>query len=140
VLASGAGSLGVGSSRADGSGVGVAAAGFGLCLTTLADLMKQSQLYHYKSKRIECSLCNKMYTYSEDLFMIAFFTLMARGVPTMVLVAGGGVTPTGGVVPATAMVTDPVAEAAGSVPISWRPGSGGEAGGLQPENVSVQQY
>lgn len=81
-----------------------------------------------------------MYTYSEDLFMIAFFTLMARGVPTMVLVAGGGVTPTGGVVPATAMVTDPVAEAAGSVPISWHRGSGGEVGGLQPENISVQQY
>jgi hypothetical protein len=77
-----------------------------------------------------------MYTYSEDLFMIAFFTLMARGVPTMVLVASGGVTPAGGAVPTTIMVTDPVAEAAGSVPISWRPGSGGEAGGLQTENVS----
>jgi hypothetical protein len=102
--------------------------------------MKQSQLYHYKSKRAECSLCNKMYTYSEDLFMTVFFTLMARGVPTMVLVAGGGVTPVGGVVPAMAMVTDPIAEAAGSVPISWHPGSGGEAGGLQMENVSVQQY
>jgi hypothetical protein len=81
-----------------------------------------------------------MYTYNEDLFMIAFFTLMAHGVPTMILVAGGGVTPASGVVPATAMVTDPVAEAAGSVPISWRPGSGGEAGGPQTENVSVQQY
>jgi hypothetical protein len=109
-------------------------------LHALADLMKQSQLYHYKSKRAECSLCNKMYTYSEELFMTAFFTLMARGVPTMVLVPGGGVTPAGSAVPATAMVTDPVAEAAGSVPISWRPGSGGEAGGLQTENVSVQQY
>jgi hypothetical protein len=81
-----------------------------------------------------------MYTYSEDLFMTAFFTLMARGVPTMVLVAGGGGTPAGGVVPATAMVTDPVAEAAGSVPISWRPGSGGEAGGLRTASVSMQQY
>jgi hypothetical protein len=70
-----------------------------------------------------------MYTYSEDLLMTAFFTLM-------VLVAGSGVTPAGGAVPATAMVTDPVAKAAGSVPISWRPGSGGEAGGLQTENVS----
>jgi hypothetical protein len=140
VSASGAGSVGMGSSRADGSGAGVTAASFGLCFTVLADLMKQSQLYHYKSKRAECSLCNKMYTYSEDLFMIAFFTLMARGVPTMVLVAGGEVTPAGGAVPATAMVTDPVTKAAGSVPISWRPGSGGEAGGLQMENVSVQQY
>jgi hypothetical protein len=81
-----------------------------------------------------------MYTYSEDLFMTVFFTLMARGVPTMVLVAGGGVTPADGAVPATAMVTDPMAEAAGSVPISWRPGSGGEAGGLPIENVSMQQY
>jgi hypothetical protein len=115
-------------------------AGFGLCLTTLVDLIKQNQLSHYKSKRKKCSLCNKMYTYSEDLFMTAFFTLMAHGVPTMVLIAGGGVTPAGGVVPTTAMVTDPVAEAAGSVPISWHPGSGGEAGGLQTENVSMQQY
>jgi hypothetical protein len=76
-----------------------------------------------------------MYTYSEDLFMTAFFTLMTRGVSAMVLVAGGGATPAGGVVPTTAMVTDPAAEAAGIVPISWRPGSGGEAGGLQTENV-----
>jgi hypothetical protein len=102
--------------------------------------MKQSQLYHYKSKRAECSLRNKMYTYSEDLFMTAFFTLMTRGVSTLVLVAGGGATPAGGVVPATAMVIDPVAEAAGSVPVSWRPGPGGEVGGLQTENVSMQQY
>jgi hypothetical protein len=59
-----------------------------------------------------------MYTYSEDLFMIAFFTLIARGVPTMVLITGGGVTSAGSAVPATAMVTGPVAEVAGSVPIS----------------------
>jgi hypothetical protein len=81
-----------------------------------------------------------MYTYNEDLFMTVFFTLIAHGVPIMVLVAGGGVTSAGGAVPATAMVTDPVAEAAGSVPISWRSGSGGEAGGLQKDNVNVQQY
>jgi hypothetical protein len=81
-----------------------------------------------------------MYTNSEDFFMTAFFTIMARGAPTMALVAGGGVTAACGVVPAMAMVTDPAAEAAGSVPISWRPGSGREAGGLQAENVSVQQY
>jgi hypothetical protein len=90
VSASGAGSLGVDSSRADGSGAGAATAGLGLCLTVLADLMKQSQLYHYKSERIECSLCNKMYTYNEDLFMTAFFTLMTHGVPAMVLVAATG--------------------------------------------------
>jgi hypothetical protein len=41
-------------------------------------------------------------------------------------------------VPAMAMVTP--AEAAGSVSISWRSGWGGEAGGLQTENVSIQQY
>jgi hypothetical protein len=118
VSASGPGSVGGGPSRADGSGAGVAAASFGLSLTVLADLMKQSQLYHYKLKRAECSLCNKMYTYNEELFMTAFFTLMARGVPTMVLVAGGGVTPAGGAVPATAMVTNPIAKAAGSVPVA----------------------
>jgi hypothetical protein len=81
-----------------------------------------------------------MYTYSEDLFMTTLFTLVSRGVSTMVLVTGGGVTLAGGTVPATAMVTDPVAEAAGSVPISWRSGLGGELGGLQTDNVSMQQY
>jgi hypothetical protein len=82
----------------------------------------------------------KMYTYSEDFFITAFFTLRARGISTTVLVAGGGVTPAGGAVPVTAMVTAPVAEADGSVPTSWRSGSGGEAGGLQMDNISMQQY
>jgi hypothetical protein len=81
-----------------------------------------------------------MYTYSGDLFMTAFFTLMTRGVSAMVLVAGGGATPAGGVMLAMAMVTDPTAEAAGIIPISWCPSPGGEAGGLQTENVSMQQY
>jgi hypothetical protein len=72
--------------------------------------------------------------------MTAFFTLRARGVSTMVLVADGGVTSTGRAVPTTAMVTDPVAEADGSVPTSSRSGSGGEAGGLQKDNVSMQKY
>jgi hypothetical protein len=110
------------------------AAGFGLSFTALVDLMKPSQL-SYKSKRAKCLLCNKMQTYSVDFFMTAFFTRIAhRGV----LVAGGGVTPADGAVPATAMAT--VAEAAGSLPISWSLGLGGEAGGLQMENVSMQQY
>jgi hypothetical protein len=61
---------------------------------------------------------SKIYTYSEDFFMTAFFTLRARGILTTVLVAGGGVTSAGGAVPATAMVTAPVAEADGSVPTS----------------------
>jgi hypothetical protein len=72
--------------------------------------------------------------------MTAFFTLKASGVSTTVLVAGGGVTPAGGVVPATAMVTAPVVEADGSVPTTSRSSSGGEAGGLQMDNVSVRQF
>jgi hypothetical protein len=109
-------------------------AGFDLRGAALADVMKQIQL-SYKSKRAECLLCNKMQTYSVDFFMAAFFTRIAcHGV----LIAGGGVTPADGAVPATAMVT--VAAVAGSVPISWSLGLGGEAGGLQMENVSMQQY
>jgi hypothetical protein len=59
----------------------------------------------------------RIYTYSEDFFMRAFFTLRAHGFSTTVLVAGGEVTPAGCEVPATAMVTSL--------------GSGGEAEGLQ---------
>jgi hypothetical protein len=69
--------------------------------------------------------------------MTAFFTVIARGISTTVPVAGGGATPAGGAVPSTAMVTAPVAEADGSVPTSSHSGSGGEAGGLQKDNVSV---
>jgi hypothetical protein len=88
----------------------------------------------------------RIYTYSEDFFMAAFFILRARGFSTMVLVAGGGVTPAGCEVPATAMVTIlfevldgsvPAVFAASSVgtlspaksvPVTfWRLGSGGEA-------------
>jgi hypothetical protein len=50
VSASRAGSLGAGSSGVGGSGAGVTAAGFGLCLVSLADLMKQNQLYYYTSR------------------------------------------------------------------------------------------
>jgi hypothetical protein len=82
----------------------------------------------------------KIYTYSEDFFMITFFTLRARGVSTTVLVAGGGVTPAGGAVPATVMVTAPVVVVDGSVTTSWRLGSRGEADGLQKDSVSMQQY
>jgi hypothetical protein len=110
---------------------------------SLVDLIKQeSVMLLHKSRRTGCLLCKKkeMYTYSEDFFMIAFFTLRARGVSTTVLIASGGVTPAGGAVPATAMVTAPIAEADGSVPSSSRSGLGGEAGALQMDNVSVQQY
>jgi hypothetical protein len=65
----------------------------------------------------------KIYTYSEDFFMTAFFTFTARGVSATVLVAGGGVTLAGGAMPATAIVTAPVAVVDGSVPTSWRLGS-----------------
>jgi hypothetical protein len=82
----------------------------------------------------------KIYTYSEDFFMIAFFTLRARGVSTMVLIAGGEVTPAGGVVPATVMVTISVEVVGGSISIPWHLGSGGEADGLQKDSISMQQY
>jgi hypothetical protein len=88
--------------------------------------------------------------------MTAFFTLIALGVSTTVPVAGGEVTPAGGAVPATAMVTAPFAEADGSAPIAEADGStpvveadgsvptssrlgSGEAGGLQMDTVSMQQ-
>jgi hypothetical protein len=82
----------------------------------------------------------KTYIYSEDFFMTAFFTLRARGVSTTILVVGSGVTPAGGAVPATAMVTIAVAVVDGFVPTSWRLGTGGEADGLQKDSVSMQQY
>jgi hypothetical protein len=63
--------------------------------------------------------------------MTAFFTRIAR---REVLVVGGGVTPASGAVPATVTA----AEAVGFVSISRRPGLGGEAGGLQTGNVSMQ--
>jgi hypothetical protein len=102
--------------------------------------MKLSQLYNYKSKRAECSLCGKMQTYSADFFMTACFTLLVRRVLVAIPIASGGVIPAGGVVPAMATVTASVAEAEGAEPISWRPGPGGESGGLQTENVSMQQH
>jgi hypothetical protein len=48
--------------------------------------------------------------------MPAFFSLSARGFIITVLVAGGGVTPADGKVPATATVTTPADVVAGSVP------------------------
>jgi hypothetical protein len=82
--------------------------------------------------------------------MADFFSLRARGFITTVLIAGGGVTPADGEVPATATVTTPAEVVDGSVlevsaalpagtsspanpvPITfWRLGSGGEAEGLQ---------
>jgi hypothetical protein len=74
----GAGSSGAGSSRAGGSGAGVAAVGFGLYLMSVTDLMKQNQLYYYTSrKEQDMHYARKIYTYSEDFFMIDFFILKA---------------------------------------------------------------
>jgi hypothetical protein len=92
----------------------------------------------------------RIYTYSEDFFMTAFFSLRAHGFSTTVLIAGGGVTPAGCEVPATAMVTSPAEVVDGSVTAVsaappagtsslansvlvtfWRLGSGGEAERLQ---------
>jgi hypothetical protein len=82
--------------------------------------------------------------------MADFFSLRAHGFITMVLVAGGGVTPADCEVPVTTMVTVPaevvdvsvpavsaVPPAGTSSPVSlvpitfWRLGSGGEVEGLQ---------
>jgi hypothetical protein len=72
--------------------------------------------------------------------MTAFFTLKAHGTSTTLLIAGSGLTPVDCAVPATAMVTVPVEVVDGSVPTSWRLGSGEEADGLQKDSVSMQQY
>jgi hypothetical protein len=147
----GSSSLGTGSSIAGGPGAGVAAAGFGLNLISVTDLMKQNWLCYYTSrKEQDIHYAIRIYTYSEDVFMTAFCTLRARGFSTTVLVASGGVTPAGCEVPAMAMVTIlsdvldgsvPAVSAASSagtsspaklVPVNfWRLWSGGEAEGLQ---------
>jgi hypothetical protein len=152
--ASGAGSAGADPSGADGSGAGAAVAGsacidspwvddpgaevvvagFSLSFTVLAALMKLSPL-SYKSRGAECLLCNQMQTYSADFFMTAFFTRKAHH---GVSVAGGGVSPAGGAVPATAMVTAVVAD--GADPTSSGSVLGGEAEGLQMDTVSMQQH
>jgi hypothetical protein len=113
--------------------------------------MKQNQLYCYTSQKEQnMHYAIRIYTYSEDFFVTAFFILRARGFSTTVLVAGGGVTPAGCEVPAAAMVTIlsevldgsvPAVSAASSagtsspaksVPVTFRRlGSGGEAERLQ---------
>jgi hypothetical protein len=113
--------------------------------------MKQNQLYYYTSrKEQDMHYAKRIYTYSEDFFMTAFFGLSVRGFSTTVLVAGGGVTPAGCEVLTTVMVTSPAEVVDGSVPAVsaappagtsspansvpvtfWRLGSGGEAARLQ---------
>jgi hypothetical protein len=128
------GSAGVDSPEADGSGAGVAAAGFSLSFMVLEDLMKPSQL-SYKSKGAECLLRNQIQTYSADFFMTTSFTRKTRhGVP----IAGGGVSPAGGAVPATVMVT--AAAADGADLTSSSSVLGGETEGLHLDTVSMQPY
>jgi hypothetical protein len=99
---------------------------------SVTDLMKQNQLYYYTSrKEQDVHYAKRICTYSDDFFMTAFFILKARGISTTVLVAGGGHTPADCAVPAMAMVTIPAEVVDGSVPTSWRLGSGEQADGLQ---------
>jgi hypothetical protein len=122
---SGAGSAGVDPSGADGSGAGatvtgpapedspsiedpgagVVEAGASWRSAALAALMK-SKSVNTQVEKSECLLCNQRQTYSVDFFLMALFTRKAcRGVS----VAGGGVSPANGAVPATAMGTAAVA-------------------------------
>jgi hypothetical protein len=86
----------------------------------------KSSLSSCKSKKAACLLCNQMQTYSVDFFLTALFT---RKACHDVSVAGGGVSPAGGVVPATAMVTAAVAN--GPAPSSSGSVLGEEVEGLQ---------
>jgi hypothetical protein len=75
-----------------------------------------------------------MQTYSVDFFLMALFTRKAcRGIS----VAGGGVSPANGAVPATAMVTAAVAD--GAAPSSSGSVREEEAEGLQENIVSTSQ-
>jgi hypothetical protein len=100
----------------------------------LAALMKSS-LSSYKSKTAACLLCNRVQTHSVDFFLTAFFTRTAL---CGVSVGGGGFSPAGGAVPATAMVTVVVAD--GAAPTSSGSVWEDEAEGLQVDTVSTSQY
>jgi hypothetical protein len=85
-------------------------------------------------ERSKYLLCNQRQTYSVDFFLMALFTHKAcRGVS----VAGGGVSPADGAVPATAMVT---AAAAGGAISSSGSAQEEQAEGLQEDFVSTTQY
>jgi hypothetical protein len=81
----------VSSSGVGGSGAAVAETGFGLNLMSVTDLMKQNQLYYYTSRKDQdIHYAKRIYTYSEDFFMIAFFILRARGIhPRNTLLVAG---------------------------------------------------
>jgi hypothetical protein len=83
-------------------------------------------------KKSERLLCNQMQTYSVDFFLMALFTRKAyRGVS----IAGGGVSPASGAVPATATVTAAVAD--GAAPSSSGSVREEEAEGLQVDTISM---
>jgi hypothetical protein len=79
-------------------------------------------------------LCSQRQTYSVDFFLI---TLLTRRAYRGVSVAGGGVSPANGAVPATAMVKATAADGAVSSSGSAREE---EAEGLQEDIVSTTQY
>jgi hypothetical protein len=151
---SGASSAGVGPSGADGSragtatigpvlldspwaadpGAGVVEAGFSWRSVALAALAK-SKSVNIQVENSKHLLCNKRQTYSVDFFLMALFTRKAcRGVS----VAGDGVSPANGTVPAMAMVT--AAAADGAVSSSSGSVREEEAEGLQEDIVSTSQY
>jgi hypothetical protein len=76
-----------------------------------------------------------MSTHGVDFFLTAFFTRMAL---CGVSIGGGGVSPAGGVVPATAMVMVVVAD--GAAPTSSGSVLEDEAEGLHVDIVSTSQY
>jgi hypothetical protein len=148
---SGAGSAGVGPSGADGLGAGTAMIGPALVDSSWADdpgagvvkasfswrsaalaaLMK-SKSVNIQVEKSERLLCNQMQTYSVDFFLMALFTRKAcRGVS----IAGGGVSPASGAVPATALVT--VAAVDGAASTSSGSVLEVEAEGLQGDTVSM---
>jgi hypothetical protein len=86
-------------------------------------------------ERSKCLLCNQRKTYSIGFFLMALFT---RKACRDVSVAGGGVSPANGAVPATAMLT--AAAADGAVSSSSGSAREEEAEGLQEDSVSMTQY
>jgi hypothetical protein len=122
------------SSRVADPGAGVVEAGVSWRSVALAALMK-SKSVNAQVDRSKCLLCNQRQTHSIDFFLMALFIRTAcRGV----FVAGGGVSPANGAVPATAMVT--AAAADGVVSSSSGSAREEEAEGLQVDIVSTTQY
>jgi hypothetical protein len=122
------------SSWVEDPGAGVAEAGVSWRSAALAALMK-SKSDNTQVERSKYILCNQRQTYSVDFFLMALFT---RKACCGISVAGGGVSPANGVVPATAMVTTAAAD--GAVSSSSGSAREEEAEGLQEDSVSTTQY